>query len=158
MGLLPALYALPEKRPALEPKLALPVPQATNVERMAPLYVRQAAIAITTVIARIARPGLDVPVAPIELLAHLGVRARRLPHLLIEREQHVILAKLESINETRGRPRVLTAPKDSSAQSRPLHQSNAATLLYIALPIHLLLWQQRQDIIQYQKSTQTREN
>ena len=140
----------------LEPKLALPVPQATNVERMAPFRVRQAAIAITTVIARIVRPGLDVLVAPIELLAHLGVHAMRLPHLLIEREQHVTLAKLENTNQTRGKPRVLVAPKDSSARSHPQHQSNAATLLYIALQIHLLLWQQIRDITQCQKLARTR--
>ena len=106
----------------------------------------------------IAKQVSSAQVARIEFLVPLGVLVAKKAKQLQNLGRGVKLALPENINQTRGRPRALTVPWDSSAQSPPQHQLNVAILLYTVLQVHLSLGQLHQDIIQYQKSTQTREN
>ena len=159
MGLHPALYALLEKRPALERLPVLPAQLDTSVKKAALKFLASpGAIVTTIVIARIARRATNALAQWTAFHARLGALVMKKAKQLQNLGQSVKLAQPENINQTRGRPRALTVPRDSSAQSRLQHQLNVAILLYTVLQVHLSLKQLHQDIIQYQKSTQTREN
>ena len=128
---------------------------------MQSVYIRlrkRASTAAATATAWIVKQATSAQVARIEFHARLGALVMKKAKQLQNLGQSVKLAQPENINQTRGRPRALTVPRDSSAQSRLQHQLNVAILLYTVLQVHLSLKQLHQDIIQYQKSTQTREN
>ena len=158
MALHRALSALLGKRLALERHPALPAQPDTSAKKAALKYhAVLAGIQTTIVIARIVRRATNARGQWTAFLARLEVLVMKKTQQK-NLGQSVKLALPENINQTRGRPRALTVPRDSSAQSRLQHQLNVAILLYTVLQVHLSLKQLHQDIIQYQKSTQTREN